>query len=210
MKKFLIAAGVLGLMAAPAVAADMPRKAAPAPMYAPVPVMTWAGFYAGVNAGYGWATGGLDGFVGGGQLGYNWQSGSLVFGLEGDFQGTDQKSSTALGGGFSVTEKLPWFGTVRGRLGYAAGPWLLYATGGVAWVNYKVDLSFGAATVSDNTTKAAWTLGGGVEYMFAPNWSTKLEYLYMDTGNTDVTLFGTTFNGRAKNSVVRAGLNYHF
>ncbi len=90
MKKFLIAAGVLGLMAAPAVAADMPRKAAPAPMYAPLPVMTWAGFYAGVNAGYGWASGGLDGFVGGGQLGYNWQSGNLVFGIEGDFQGTAQ------------------------------------------------------------------------------------------------------------------------
>ncbi len=46
--------------------------------------------------------------------------------------------------------------------------------------------------------------------MFAPNWSTKLEYLYMDTGNTDVTLFGTTYNGRAKNNIVRAGLNYHF
>ena len=210
MKKFLIAAGVLGLMAAPAVAADLPRKAAPAPMYAPVPVMTWTGFYAGVNAGYGWASGGLDGFVGGGQLGYNWQSGALVFGLEGDFQGTAQDRSTALGGGFTATEKLPWFATVRGRLGYAAGPWLLYGTGGVAWVNYKVEISNGAATVSDNDTKAAWTLGAGVEYMFAPNWSTKLEYLYMDTGNTDVTLFGTTYNGRAKNNIVRAGLNYHF
>jgi opacity protein-like surface antigen len=46
--------------------------------------------------------------------------------------------------------------------------------------------------------------------MFMPRWSAKLEYLYMDTGDTDVTLFGTTFTGRAKNSIARLGVNYHF
>ena len=211
--KFLVAAGALGLMAgAPALAADMPRKAAPAPMYAPMPVMTWNGFYAGINAGYGWASGDLNGFVGGGQIGYNWQSGNLLLGVEGDFQGTDQRADTALGGGFTATERLPWFGTARARLGYAAGPWLLYATAGVGWVNYKVELTSTVVpgTVSDNATKAALAVGGGVEYMFAPSWSTKLEYLYLDTGNTSLTLFGTTYDGRAKNHIVRAGLNYHF
>jgi len=64
--------------------------------------------------------------------------------------------------------------------------------------------------VEDNTTKSGWTIGAGAEWMFDPHWSAKLEYVYMDTGDTDVTLFGTTFTGRAKNNVVRGGVNYHF
>jgi outer membrane immunogenic protein len=65
-------------------------------------------------------------------------------------------------------------------------------------------------TVSDSASRAGWTLGGGVEWMFAPKWSTKLEYLYIDTGNTSVTLFGAPFTGRATDNIVRVGLNYHF
>src|SRR5437879_1077842 len=103
-------------------AADLPRKAAPyAPAYyAPV----WSGFYAGVNAGYGWATfdngvgtDKMKGFVGGGQLGYNWQISSFVLGVEGDIQYSGQKrTETAVIGGVTFTgeEKVPWFGTARG------------------------------------------------------------------------------------------------
>ena len=65
-------------------------------------------------------------------------------------------------------------------------------------------------TASDDSTKAGWTLGGGVEWMFAPNWSTKIEYLYVDTGNSSVTLFGIPITGRAQDNIVRVGVNYHF
>ena len=189
---------------------------------APEPVMTWSGFYVGANAGYGWASTSvtgvsgssrLNGFVGGGQLGYNWQTGAFVLGLEADIQGTTQKRSdvfTIGGTAFTVDQKIPWFATARGRLGYAFGPWMVYATGGAAWVNYKLSVSALGTTMSDNATKAALVVGGGVEWMMMQNWSAKLEYLYMDTGTTTVTLFGTTFQGRAKDSILRVGVNYHF
>jgi outer membrane immunogenic protein len=216
MRKLAIAAVVAAAFGSSAFAADLPVKA-PRSMMTQESAMSWTGFYVGANLGYGWASASipgvgsndLTGIVGGGQLGYNWQTGPLVFGVEGDFQGTgESRSDTALG--VTVDQKLPWFATARGRLGYAWGPAMLYVTGGGAWVNYKIDATAGGLSASSNTTQFAWTVGGGVEWMFAPNWSTKLEYLYMDTGDTDVTLFGTTFTGRAKNNVVRVGVNYHF
>jgi outer membrane immunogenic protein len=200
----------------------MPTKAYPS-LTSVEPVSTWSGFYAGVHAGYGWAkvndvtaggsSGSINGFSGGGQLGYNWQTGVFVLGVEADIQGTAQKRSdsfTILGIPFTVDQKIPWFATARGRIGYAAGPWLLYATGGAAWINYKLTVSAPGASASDNTTKAAFVVGGGVEWMMMQNWSAKLEYLYMDTGNTSVTLAGVPFTARAKESLLRAGLNYHF
>jgi len=210
----LLAATTLGVGAA--AAADLPTKA---PMYSPAPVFSWTGFYVGVNAGYGWAntsvtgvagSSNLNGFLGGGQIGYNWQGASpLVLGVEADFQGTGQsRTDTALG--ITVDQKLPWFGTVRGRIGYAFDRTMIYATGGLAYLNYKMSVSQLGVTVSDDASRAGWTLGGGVEWMFAPQWSTKLEYLYIDTGDTSVTLFGVPFTGRAKDNIVRVGLNYHF
>lgn len=207
MKKIAMALAALAMTGAAAQAADMPVKAR---TYAPIaPVYNWTGFYAGLNLGYGWASDSLRGVVGGGQIGYNWQAGNVLFGVEADFQGSGQKRSDTVGA-FTVDQKIPYFGTVRGRLGYAAGPWLLYGTAGVGWVNLKATVSAPGGSVSDNTTKAALAVGGGLEYMFAPAWSAKLEYLYLDTGNTDLTLFGTTFQSRAKDNIVRAGVNYHF
>jgi outer membrane immunogenic protein len=87
---------------------------------------------------------------------------------------------------------------------------MAYGTAGVGWVNYKLSVSSGGASVSDNTTKAAFVVGGGLEWMAMGNWSAKLEYLYMDTGDTSVTLFGVPFTSRAKDNIVRVGLNYHF
>ena len=210
----LCTATFLAIGVASGSAADLPMKAPP--YLAPAPVTLWNGFYIGANVGYGWADVGtsgfsnnLDGVIGGGQIGYNWQTGPLVFGVEGDFQGSGE-SRTDTGGIFTVDQDIPWFATLRGRIGYAAGPWLLYATGGAAWENYKLSVSALGTSVSDNTTKTAWTVGGGVEWMFVPQWSAKLEYLYMDTDDTSVTLFGTTFTGHAKNNIVRVGVNYHF
>jgi outer membrane immunogenic protein len=221
-RSLLLVSVILSLAGSAAYAADMPVKAYPR-YTEPAPVFSWTGFYAGLNAGYGWANvsvagagtdSKLNGFIGGGQLGYNWQTGAFVFGVEGDFQYSAQKHSDSatvpLIGTVSVDQKIPWFATARARLGYAPGPWMLYVTGGAAWVNYKLAVSALGVTAEDSTTKMGWTLGGGVEWMFMPAWSVKLEYLYIDTGNRSTTLFGTTFDARAKDNIVRVGLNYHF
>ena len=145
MKKVLFAAMLAGTaFATPTLAADLARKA---PVFVPPPVFSWTGFYAGVNVGYGFddrsnvtTTGQLavnvnnvnggarpanarlnsDGVIGGGQIGYNWQwaSSPLVLGIEADFQGTDQRNDYLVGG-VSASAGLDWFGTVRGRIGYA-------------------------------------------------------------------------------------------
>jgi outer membrane immunogenic protein len=225
-------AGTIGiltsaLISTSALAADMqyPPPPPPPPVVVSPPyyVLSWTGFYIGANAGYGWANVSSDtlgsgsddlaGFIGGGQLGYNWQAGNFLFGFEGDFQGSAQHSSntlTILGVTGNIEQKIPWFATLRGRLGYASGPWLIYLTGGAAWANYELSASALGVSVSDNVTKTAWTVGGGVEWMFVSNWSAKLEYLFVDTGDRDVTLFGTTISARAQDNIVRAGINYHY
>ena len=107
--------------------ADQPRKATP--YFSPAPVATWSGFYAGVNAGWGWAkadatvlgvsgSSNLDGAIGGAQVGYNWQSGAMVFGAEADLQASNQRKDDTFAG-VTVTQRIPYFGTLRGRLGYA-------------------------------------------------------------------------------------------
>jgi outer membrane immunogenic protein len=222
-KMLRIVVALLGAIAmtGAAIAADMPVKAPPAP-YVPAPVWNWTGFYIGVNLGGTWAnndsdnfTGDMSGVVGGGQIGYNWQINNVLLGVEGDFNGTGLKNSESAFvpgvGTFTADAKLPWFATARGRLGWVQGPWLVYVTGGAAWVNFEATLTGpGGGSVSDNATRSGWTAGGGVEWMFLPKWSAKLEYLFVDTDATNVTLLGATFETRAQQNIVRAGLNYHF
>jgi outer membrane immunogenic protein len=218
----LVSTAISVLAASSAFAADLPAKAPPpyAPVVAPLPA--WTGFYVGGNVGYGWAdgrvngvgnTGQLDGVIGGGQVGYNWQAGQFVFGVEGDFQGSDQHRHDTFGiarTSVSLTQNIPWFATLRGRLGWAPGPWLIYLTGGAAWANYEITGTARGVTASANDTKTAWTVGGGVEWMFMPRWSAKLEYLYIDTGDTHINVGGIGIAARAHDNIVRIGANYHF
>ena len=224
MTRTILAAAMVSLFAGSALAADMPARmpVKAAPMA--VPYYNWTGFYVGLNAGYAWgrlndSTNGLTsdpkGFAGGGQIGYNWQVNQVVFGLEADFQGSGQRESASgvlpVLGATTVTDRIRYFGTVRGRLGYAWDRALVYVTGGYAYQNVGVDVNsavFGAA--SDSTTKGGYALGGGLEYAFAGPWTAGLEYLYLDSGNTNVTLGGTTFSGRVRNNVLRAKVNYRF
>jgi outer membrane immunogenic protein len=218
----LLAGGALIASASLASAADLPARprAVAAPVFAPAPVYTWTGFYVGGNVGYAWSnssvtsfTSNLEGVTGGGQLGYNWQTGNLLLGIEGDFQGSGQyDSSTGTVGGTTVTveRRIPWYATLRGRVGVTNGPWLFYFTGGGAWLNNQLSTTAGGVTVSDNSTTTAWTIGGGAEWMFAPRWSAKLEYLYLRGREQSVTVGGNTYSGRAEDNVVRVGLNYHF
>jgi outer membrane immunogenic protein len=215
MKRIVLAgAAALALATSAAQAADMAVKA---PAYAPPPLANWSGFYIGANLGYGWAkeiatgAGSMNGVIGGGQIGYNWQpvGSAVVFGLEADLQASGQgRTDTVLG--VSIDQDIDYIGTIRARLGYAPGPWMLYVTGGWAYAKYEVTGTLAGASVSSSTSHSAWTLGGGVEWMFAPRWSAKLEYLYLDSGDVNATLFGVPVAGRLKDNIARIGLNYHF
>ena len=180
------------------------------------------------------------GVTGGAQLGYNWQIGSLVTGLEADIQGSDIKGSargtpTVVGTAIPVPafvlsseQKLSWFGTVRGRLGVTVTPdLLLYGTGGLAYGHVDASANTqgfdtGVLTLefpaSVSKTKVGWTAGAGAEWMFARNWSAKLEYLYVDLGSEsaigDLTpgnpVFKVGYNWRFRENIARVGVNYHF
>ena len=225
MKKILLAGvAAAGLIAsgAAAFAADLPSRnvapVAPAPV---LPIFTWTGFYAGVNAGYGWGEFSKapgfddpDGFVGGAQIGYNYQIGQFVVGLETDIQYSDLSGKTRpvtfADGNVGVGRgEVEYFGTVRGRIGAAFDRALIYVTGGLAYGETKfrgLDTTAGLSFSKSKPT-AGWTIGGGLEYAFTDNITAKAEYLYVDLG--DNRYYGAN-KAETKFSVVRAGLNYKF
>jgi outer membrane immunogenic protein len=210
----VIGATLLSLgIATSASAADLPRKA-PAPAYLP-PAYNWTGFYAGLNAGGGWTTSGgnASGFVGGGQIGYNWQAiGSpWVLGAEADFQGaTVRNSASSPAFGVTVNGRMNAFGTLRGRLGYAWDRFMIYGTGGWAYTRTELSASSPFGSVSDSHWSSGWTAGGGVEWGFWDRWSAKVEYLYVDSRDTNMLLGTVPVSGNFKFNVVRAGVNYRF
>ena len=206
MKKFLL--GTVGLIAlgmasAPASAADLaarPYTKAP-PLIAAL--YDWSGFYLGINGGYGSshncfdattaagtfiaaegchdATGGTIG----GQIGYRWQTGAYVFGLEAQGNYADFKGSnvSAFLPADTNRTKIDSFGLFTGQLGYAWNNTLLYVKGGAAVTDNRNSI-FSTATgaLFANTgdyTRWGGTVGVGLEYGFAPNWSFGVEYDHM-------------------------------
>jgi outer membrane immunogenic protein len=197
-----------------------------------------------------------EGVLGGGQIGYNWQVSPVgVLGVEADIQGAgikDKVNCVVACGVPQVTvpnnillnffpvvfsndsfqHKIDWFGTVRARAGYAAGPFLLYVTGGLAYgevsrsgnvvgqTNFLLTgtpVNAFSGGYSTDKTKVGWTAGVGAEGKLSwnPAWSVKGEFLYIDLGsNNDV--FNTNFTGgfppsgiaatRTDHSVNREGL----
>src|SRR3984885_3731003 len=206
-----IALGAVAMIAAgwtvSAQAADLPYGTrAPYTVNQPLNAYSWAGPYLGGNLGYTWGT--VDnnvtktsGFEGGVTAGYNWQLGSpWVFGIEGDIAATGA-SDTFAPWKFSN----PWFGTVRGRVGYAINNVLFYGTGGLAFGELRGE-TFGLA---ESHTNAGWTLGLGAEVGLAPNWSAKIEYLYVDLSDSTFTTITGISNG-SRFGLVRGGVHYHF
>jgi outer membrane immunogenic protein len=185
--------------------ADLPyAPRAPYTVNQPLNMYSWAGPYLGGNIGYDWGT--VDhnptrpaGFVGGVQAGYNWQSGPWVIGIEGDIQATGA-SDTFAPWKFSN----PWFGTLRGRAGYAFSNVYFYGTGGLAFG----ELSGQTFGLTESHTNAGWTLGVGAEVGLTQNWSAKIEYLYVDLADSNFAITGAA-NGY-RTGLVRAGVNYHF
>ena len=162
------------------------------------------------------------GVVAGVQYGTNWQFDRLVLGTESDFSFTDiRRSQTILTGSPTVTntgeQKLPWFGTTRVRAGYTLQDNLLiYATGGLA--NGTAKGSFSAigssagAVGSRSKTLWGWTVGGGLEYGFMPNWSIAVEYDHYDFGTKALVFQPTGVNERISQRIdtVTARLNWRF
>jgi outer membrane immunogenic protein len=213
MKKFLLGAvGLVAMGMAPASAADLaarPYTKAPPPMVAAI--YDWSGFYIGANGGWGssrkcWdiltpagvfvapegchnATGG----VAGGQIGYRWQSAAWVFGLEGqgdwaNLRGSNQSTFAAP---FSNQSKVDAFGLFTGQVGYAFNTVLLYVKGGGAVTadRFNVNTTVGNALVATTGDQTRWggTVGAGLEFAFAPNWSAGVEYDHLFMGNKTTT-----------------------
>jgi outer membrane immunogenic protein len=275
-------------------AADLGAPVSRAPVYKE-PVYTWAGFYAGVNAGYGWSRTEVDplgnqlfctnpgpcpafpiaqiasippslgtnargGFLGG-QVGFNYQSDRVVAGVEADLDWTNLGASGTQGGLAPVVgvpvfvtttatadQRLRYFGTLRARLGFTLFnlPYLLaYVTGGLAFGGLNSTTSVGQVASppcgcvvlpglgSESVIRTGWTVGGGLEYLLAGNWTVKAEYLYFDLGSTSYSLsslgagvppigtisgtnlqfstVGVTSNtAEFRGNLVRIGLNYKF
>ena len=218
MKKLLLAsAGILALGVVSASAADLPRHQAmpeKAPVYLPPPY-NWTGFYAGINGGGGWGRSDFSapvsssafdtsGGLVGGTLGYNYQMGQVVFGVEGDADGSWIRGSTACGVTTCETRN-NWLSTVRGRLGYSIDRFMPYVTGGAAFGDVKTSI---AGTGDSRETKAGWTIGGGLEAAIVGPWTAKLEYLYVDLGDAGTAVPGA--NASFRTNIVRVGVNYRF
>jgi outer membrane immunogenic protein len=199
------------------------------------------------------AGGGVQGgFIGGGQVGYNYQMGSVVLGLEADIMGLAGDKATLLyaasapAGGYgpnvdsylSASNQVDWLGTVRARIGYTIAPTLLaYVTGGFAYGGVTSrftmtqnhiggpGLTTGMSYGSTSSDRGGWTVGGGAEWAFAPNWTLRAEYLYFDLGDgsyapSELTsafasglrryIIASSVTTAATGNIVRAGLNYKF
>ena len=170
----------------------------------------------------------ITGWLVGGTIGYNWQVASFVFGFEGDASWVSETGRNADIGpiglnfigpsgnpAFTSTAKETWNATARLRAGYAVDNLLFYATGGYAAAGAEAGIKntdTNALLASATSTHSGWTAGGGLEWGFAPNWSTKFEVLYMKFNSTAFN----TIQGEGPrtvpltDTVARAGVNFRF
>ncbi len=225
MKRQALSIAALLLLSTAAQAADLGWNSGASPMYSPSPVSSWEGFYAGINAGYGWGTltrqpvpGGVktddnsSGWQFGGQAGYNMDMGGAVLGGEADIQLASIGHERDLGAAGKQKSGMDVYGTIRGRAGMTFGAVMPFVTAGFA---------VGRGTASHTDTKnvvtsqsanhVGWTIGAGLEAQATEQISLKAEMLYVDLGTQ-------TYNGLPGGSqditqrfgVVRAGVNYRF
>jgi outer membrane immunogenic protein len=179
-------------------------------------------------------------FIGGGQAGYNWQSGRFVGGVEGDISWTGLNQSIITTKVLSAplvgsmvhgdSMKQDWLATLRARAGFTLAPqFLIYATGGLAFGHVQTASAVAFTATTDayagatDDTRVGWTVGVGGEWMIAPKWSIKAEYLYVDLGKLGtnqpcITAVCTAFapppsyqaDYRIHENIARVGVDYHF
>lgn len=173
--------------------------------------------------------------TGGLQAGANWQTGAFVLGVETDINAVRVRNSSSvtqatvpgLSLGYTIGSNVEsnWLFTFRGRGGMTYGNALLYLTGGLAVADFKFNqTSFFpncpcGITTEQSSVKVGWTVGGGIEYMIAPAWTMKAEYLYVDLGKQsfadNLAAFGFpqasfTHEAHLTESIARIGINYRF
>ena len=240
MKRFLLGAvGLLAMgIAAPALAADLPAQT-----YTKTPMMfpaayDWSGVYVGINGGWGTERRCFDsitaagtfiaadgchnttGGVAGAQIGYRLQTGSWVYGLDfqGDWANLSGSSASILNPANTNRSRMDAFGLFTGQIGYAFNTALLYLKGGAAVVADRNDiLSNGVVVTSSGDNRWGGTVGAGVEFSFAPNWSAAVEYdhLFIANNNTNFTTppLGTFFSSdriRGDADLVTVRVNYRW
>jgi outer membrane immunogenic protein len=228
MKKLLLATSALAALGGSALAADLgPRGYAREPIFA-APIYNWTGFYLGGHLGGAFSTSNtFNGlvlsdyearFLGGVQVGADWQfATNWVIGAEGQYSWLGKNSINAIfPGGFVYGNDQRGLGSITGRVGYAAGPALFYVKGGYAYSDNRETLTFAGVPVAfalDSNHTNGWTIGGGVEYMFAPNWAAKAEYQFYDFGDSRfIAPAALVPFGSFSNDVhtLKVGVNYRF
>lgn len=199
---------------------------------APVRYLNWSGFYAGGHLGYGRGHSNdsfadpviagpnkaLGSLFGGVQLGYNHVLNSgMLLGVEGDlsfpnFLSADDVVRSRYTAQGLLAEKIDYVGRLRGRLGYAFDNWLVYGTGGFAWSHARFIETNDLTGDEDKVlrTRTGWVVGAGAEVAIAPDWSTRLEYLYDGFGRAAATMpSGARSETTFDTHTLRVGLNWH-
>jgi outer membrane immunogenic protein len=223
-----VLAFALASMPAPAVAADL----GVAPIYrAPAAVTNWTGSYIGISGGGAWGTAGvhndftgdqtphfdLRGGIVGVTSGFNIQNGHVVYGYEGDTSITGKRGSSfdfPPNTAFTNEVKEPWLSTWRARFGYAQQNWMLYATAGAALGRVETDFTGPPGQISERHWHWGWTVGGGVEMRLTPDWSAKVEYLYVGLQDKSyftpapTPAFASNQHVVLDDHIVRVGVNY--
>jgi high affinity Mn2+ porin len=228
LRNLALGGAVIGMLAfaGPAGAADITL-----PVKAPYlqSVFDWTGFYIGAHAGYSRGTAvatltdpavtttssTFSGMIGGLQAGYNYRfSSGLLLGVETDMTSPNYLTSNSVVSAIGTPrsdarEQWDYVGTARGRIGYATGPWLVYATGGFAWMGERfLNTPAVGNDEKDNHVRFGWAAGAGFEYAFAPHWTARLEYLYNRFGDASILLpSGTQYASGPDFQAVRLGLN---
>jgi outer membrane immunogenic protein len=174
-----------------------------------------------------------DSWLAGAHAGYNWQRGAAVYGFEADLSATHLKSGTSGGDPFpavvrpgdaaNTTGLIDWYGTLRGRLGFATGPALFYGTAGLAYGNVGLNSNLTAAGLSlasqTSPLRAGWVVGGGIEYLLRPNLSLNFGYQYVDLGTVSLTSsevsqlgarIAQSASAHAQFQVATVGFSWHF
>jgi outer membrane immunogenic protein len=143
------------------------------------------------------------GVIGGGQIGCDYQAGNFVFGAQGMVDATDFRGTNHVVPGpvdrqfpniFDLSARTSWIATATARIGYTVTPqMLIYVKGGGAWSRSSLDYTItgmGVATYTASETRSGWIVGGGIEYMLAPNWSVFAEYNHLDFGTGTLSTQG--------------------
>ncbi|NJL07041.1 MAG: porin family protein [Methylacidiphilales bacterium] len=226
MRRLVIALLASTALVGTASAADLARKsivtAAP-----PVLAYNWTGFYVGGFIGYGWGdndwslvnnwgnwgsfSNDFDGFLGGMQIGYDYQFNNMVLGIQGDIAAAALEDKSWWVNQY-YKDEATWIATLTGRIGFVADRALFYVKGGAAWVDHESSGYWAGGYYKSSESRSGWTLGAGVEYAFAPNWTMFVEYDYYDFGDKKyyIPAIADTLKVDTDISAIKIGVNYRF